>query len=94
MAIEEVNVIINKMRQLGFTDQVVFKVSPIVCDTISVYGLFISSGNILWLVDGSKIVHDMFGNIKPWYFQDKHLALTCKENDMEEKLLEKLENYK
>lgn len=97
MVIEDIKVIITKMNELGFGNKIVFKdengkFDPIICEELEIYGLFISSVNNLWAVDGSKVTHDMFGNIQPWYYSDKHLVLKIKDNDLEEKILAKLKS--
>ena len=67
------------------------KLDPIVFDNISIVGLFISGGGTLWLVDDTEVKHDMFGDIRPWYFHDKHYALTFP-YDIGQILIEKLGN--
>lgn len=78
------------------TNKIVFrdkdgKLDPIVCGDLHIIGLFISDGGVLWLVDDTEVAHDRCGDIRPWYFHDKHYALTFP-YDIEQILIEKLGN--
>jgi hypothetical protein len=94
MSEEDVFVIKDILQNRIGTNKFVFrdengKLDPIVFGNISIVGLFVSGGGILWLVDNTEVKHDMFGDIRPWYFHDKYYALTFPHN-CKQKLLKKL----
>ena len=94
MVQEDVFVIIDKLQNKIGVNKFIFrneegKLDPIVCGDLQIVGLFVSGGGVLWLVDDTEVKHDMFGDIRPWYFYDKYYALTFPHN-CKQKLLEKL----
>lgn len=96
MVQEDVFVIIDKLQNKIGVNKFIFrneegKLDPIVCGDLQIVGLFVSGGGVLWLVDDTEVKHDILGNIRPWYFHDKHYALTFP-YDIGQILIEKLGN--
>lgn len=84
------------LKDMMGCDKIIFrdkegKLDPIVCGDLHIVGLFVSGGGILWLVDDTEVGHDIHRDIRPWYFHDKHYALTFP-YDIEQILIEKLGN--
>jgi hypothetical protein len=94
---ECISLINSKLEKLG-VDRIVFrdennKLSPIKYGDINIIGIFVSSPGVIWLVDDTKVSHDISGNIRSWYYQDKHYLLSFSE-DLKKGLIDKLESYK
>jgi hypothetical protein len=77
---EDISLIEEKLNNIG-VDRIVFrdennKLSPIKYGDINIVGVFVSYPGVIWLVDDTKISHDISGEIRNNYYQDKHSLLS------------------
>ena len=96
MNVEDIQYFIDRLGKLG-TNKVVFRdenkqLNPIKAEGINIVGLYVSESGILWAVDDTKVKSDMSGQIRGFYWQDKHLLINFEE-DIKHQLIERLDAY-